>query len=214
MVSEQAPMADDPRDPQRLAPDEVAVRVAAILATAERDARAILAAARSEVATAPGPPSPSSGAASPEEGSAAPATGAAAPALGDLVSALELLASRLGTLEATTDARIDVLWDAVSPERGTAGAPGTASEPATASERGEQEGEARSTEAASEPPPAPPSAVSDPTPGAAVRPWAEPVRVIDLALRGYTRAQIANELSGAMAPGEVERLLGEVLERA
>jgi hypothetical protein len=38
------------------------------------------------------------------------------------------------------------------------------------------------------------------------------VRAVDLALRGYTRAQIATELSSTMAPGAVEQLLGEVLE--
>jgi hypothetical protein len=210
-------MADDPRDPPRLAPDEVAARVAAILATAERDARAILAAARSEIPLAQG---------APQEGSGAPAADASAPPLGDLVRALESLAARLGTLEASTDARLGVLWDAVSPERGAASepfaprdseplTPSDPDDPPTAGDPGEREEEASSTTAASEPPPAAaPSAASPQAPGAAVRPWAEPVRVIDLALRGYTRAQIADELSGAMAPGEVERLLGEVLERS
>jgi hypothetical protein len=217
-VSGEATMADDPRDPQRLAPDEVAARVASILATAERDARAILAAARSEIPLAPGAPQHASG--------ASPA-GASVPGLGDLARALDSLAARLGTLEASTDARLGVLWDAVSPERGAAaeplapsdrGEPLTPSdpgEPPTASDPGKQEEEeASSTTTAGGPPAAAPSPVSPPTPGAAVRPWAEPVRVIDLALRGYTRAQIADELSGAMAPGEVERLLGEVLERS
>jgi hypothetical protein len=43
---------------------------------------------------------------------------------------------------------------------------------------------------------------------------AERVRAVDLALRGFTRAQIAAELRGSLSEGELERLLDDVLEAA
>jgi len=41
---------------------------------------------------------------------------------------------------------------------------------------------------------------------------AERLRVVDLALRGMTRAQIAEELRASLSEREIERLLDEVLE--
>ena len=74
------------------------------------------------------------------------------------------------------------------------------------------------SETASEAPPSPPfpaweRAKSPPGTQAADGGRAQRVRAVDLALRGFSRAQIAAELRASMSEPEVERLLDEVLER-
>jgi hypothetical protein len=53
-----------------------------------------------------------------------------------------------------------------------------------------------------------------PNPGAAGPTRAERVRAVDLALQGYSRSQIADELRSSMGDDAIEQLLDEVLERA
>jgi hypothetical protein len=43
---------------------------------------------------------------------------------------------------------------------------------------------------------------------------AERLRAVDLALRGFSRAQIAAELRSTLAEPQIEQLLDDVLERA
>jgi hypothetical protein len=74
------------------------------------------------------------------------------------------------------------------------------------------------SEAASEGPPSPPfpaweRAKSPAVTGGADGGRAQRVRAVDLALRGFSRAQIAAELRASLSEPEVERLLDEVLER-
>src|SRR5579872_6233183 len=124
---------------QQLGPEEVGARVSAILEAAERDARAVIAAAYREAAAAP----------------AAPAT------LEDVAQALEALSRRVDAIE-----------------RAIGATPRTA--PA-------------------------------PEPARAPRDDAVRVRAVELSLAGHSREGIARELTGTMAPADVERLLDEVL---
>jgi hypothetical protein len=158
-----------------LSPSEVSVRVAAILEAAERDARAIIAAAQQE-ATAPPPAPPAQPAQS-------------APAAPDyFAAALATLTGRVDVLEANVDARLEVLWRALSSPRGTV----TSQTPL---------------------PPANTARHSEPA-AAPAGGQAERVRAVDLALRGYSREQIATALRSSLDPGDVDRLLDEVLEYA
>jgi hypothetical protein len=125
----------------QLGPEEVGARVSAILEAAERDARAVIAAAYREAA----PP-------------AAPAT------LEELAEALQALSRRVDAIERTISA---------SPQ----------------TER------ARAEDQPARPP----------------REDAVRVRAIELSLAGHSRAAIAHELAGTMAPADVDRLLDEVL---
>jgi len=82
---------------------------------------------------------------------------------------------------ASADARLEVLWRAVSP-------PAPASSDAGAPR---------------------------PTPGdGAVVARAERLRAVDLAVRGFSRAQIAAELRATLADAQIEQLLEDVLENA
>jgi hypothetical protein len=180
-------MADDPRQPRDLSPHEVATRVAAILEAAERDAREIVAAARREV------PEAHATEITLEQPVSAGTNGsmpAADPSLRTVVDALEVLAARMDHFETTVKARIDVLWRAVSRTRG---------------EAGEQSAETAAPE------------VSPPASGEEtdrdVRARAEHVRAVELALRGFSREQIAAQLRFSLPSEEIDRLLDEVLER-
>lgn len=126
---------------QQLGPEEVGARVSAILEAAERDARAVIAAAYREAA-AP----------------AAPAT------LEGVAQALEALSRRVDAIE-----------------RAISAAPETERAPA------------------------------EDQPARAPREDAVRVRAVELSLAGHSRAAIARELAGTMAPADVERLLHEVL---
>jgi hypothetical protein len=200
-------MPDESTHSQKLAPEEVASRVAAILAAAERDAREIIAAARREVPAVEAPPSAAATPSAPTEAGGALLASDGARALGELTRALESLSARVDALEATTGARLDVLWDALSAGRGAAAEPLASARGAVGAQGGGLPGEAGRPVS----PPASTALTGDGTDAAGLARAAR-VRAVDLALRGYTRAQIATELSSTMAPGAVEQLLGEVLE--
>jgi hypothetical protein len=183
-------MADDPRQPRDLSPDEVATRVAAILASAERDALEIVAAARREApdlfasVIAPEQPAAVSQATNGDRRSAE-------PSLHAVVEALEELAARIDHFETTIKARIDVLWRAISRPRVGVGE------------------ESRDASARAAGPPAHGAEETD----REVRARAEHVHAVELALRGFSREQIAAQLRFALPSEEIERLLDEVLER-
>jgi len=185
-------MAADPRQPRGLPADEVAERVRAVLAEAERDAREIVAAARREVQGVQPP------AAAGVERDAYPAGGDASASsagvqatISQLADALESVAARVEELEARIDARIDILWQALSAERTASGAAATA----TVFQR-------------------PSAAAGAPLPGGTPPVRTERVRAVDLALRGYTRKEISTALQSSLSAGEIEQLLDEILERA
>jgi hypothetical protein len=172
-------MAEDPRHPRDLSPDEVASRVAEILFAAERDARAIIDAARRE-APAPGEPDRTAQRPSTNGASATPDMQAS---LQSIEGALQALSTRVAQLEAIIEDRL---------EPSDAGGPS----PATPNEsRPETGNSARSRESAAE-----------------VHARAERVRAVELALRGFTRSQIAAELRFTLPSEDIERLLDEVLE--
>jgi hypothetical protein len=111
-----------------------------------------------------------------------------------IAAALDALGARVGALEAALAA--------------SAPAPAESS-PLPPPERAKpQEPEEQKQEAPEEQKQEVPSAEprTSAAPAAAVR-----VRAIELALAGYPRAAIARELGAAMAPGEVDALLDEVL---
>jgi hypothetical protein len=201
-------MTDEPTHPQKLAPEEVASRVAAILAAAERDAREIIAAARRDVPAAEAPPTAAGASSAPSDEGEALSASNGAGAIGELARTLESLSARVDTLEATTGARLDVLWDALSAGRGAPAESLVSSRGAVGAGGLLGEPEQARTQA---PPPAPTALTGDRADPAGLARAAR-VRAVDLALRGYTRAQIATELSSTMAPAAVEQLLGEVLE--
>jgi hypothetical protein len=104
----------------------------------------------------------------------------------DLVHALERLGARLDAFELATAARIEELARQL---RGSAAAGSAApAEPSVA---------------------APPPVEAEPEDSAAQD--AARVRAIDLALAGYSREAIANELAVSMTRGDVETLLDQVL---
>jgi hypothetical protein len=180
-------MADDPRQPSDLAPDEVAARVAAILDAAERDATAIVAAARREVfgvgEVVSDPPAQHH-----DTNGSDPRVD---PTLRAVLEAVEVLAARLDHFETTVKARFDVLWRAVSKTR---------AEPLV--EENGEEAAARSD---------PPASAGKQVEGDG-RARAEYVRAVELALRGFSREQIAAELRFSLPSEEIKRLLDEVLE--
>ena len=162
-----AVLSDNSRD-SGLTPAEVGARVTAILSAAQREAVEIIEAARREALGA-------------ERAAAGDEGVASANGLLAVVRALESLSSRLGAFERAVDARLEVLWRAVSP-------PAPASSDAGAPR---------------------------PTPGdGAVVARAERLRAVDLALRGFSRAQIAAELRATLADAQIEQLLEDVLENA
>jgi hypothetical protein len=168
-------MSEDRTHPvQRpLTPSEVSVRVAAILEAAEHDAREIIAAALHGPEARAGDPAPS-----PDSGGGDN---------GELEAALAALTGRVDVLEANVDARLEVLWRALSSPRGTI---------------------------TSQMPPVPTSTARPaPSAGGAVG-QAERVRAVDLALRGYSREEIATALRSSLDAGDVDRILDEVLEYA
>lgn len=152
------------------------MRVAAILSAAERDARAVVEAARREAYESRQDRGALDGLPAAPEHHAGGAPGLAA--LAGVTGALEALGRRVSAVERTIDARFELLWRAIA---------------------------ARDGDGASAPTPAP---VGD----LAAR--AERLRAVDLALRGFSRAQIAAELRSTMGEAEIERLLDSVLEPA
>jgi hypothetical protein len=198
-------MADDPRHPRDLSPEEVASRVAAILVAAERDARAIVAAARREVpeelavAVAPEPPSVRQhpNGASPD----------ADPLLRAVLEAVESLGARMDHLEATIKGRIDLLWRPVSRPLAddNVQADGAPDEEPAPDAPDDEPDEAPA-------PDAPATAGNGNGPEADVCARAEQVRAVELALRGFSREQIAAQLRFSLPSEEIERLLDEVLE--
>jgi hypothetical protein len=164
--------ADEHTEVAELTAQDVSARVGEILGAAEREARAILAAARGEEA---------------ESGQGDEST-----TLQDLARALERLSLRFDAFELFTAARIE--------ELGRSAAGGVAPTPAAES--------------------APPPSQFDPMlAAAAATPEREDtpelaaarVRAIDLALAGYTRDSIANELAVSIERAEVDALLNRVL---
>jgi hypothetical protein len=177
--TQQVTMAEDSRHPRDLSPDEVASRVAEILFAAERDARAIIDAARRE-GPAPGEPGRTPQRPSTNGASATPDMQAS---LQGIEGALQALSMRVAKLEAMIEDR---------PEPSDVGGP----RPATPNESRPEAGHsARSGESAAE-----------------VQARAERVRAVELALRGFTRSQIAAELRFTLPSQEIEVLLNEVLE--
>jgi len=197
-------MADDPKAP--LSSDSVAARVAEILGAAARDARVIVEAALRDASPTPAPPVEPPPAPDPEP--AITGDDAALKALGEQLASLtarvqrlespidaqplkalgEQLASltaRVGQLESAIDARLEGLRQVLAPE-GAFTVTASAYQPASLA----------------------------PNPGAAGPTRAERVRAVDLALQGYSRSQIADELRSSMGDDAIEQLLDEVLERA
>ena len=163
---------DQPSDVPALTAQDVSARVGEILGAAEREARAILAAARGEEAE-PGQQSDST-------------------TLQDLARALERLSLRFDAFELFTAARIEELGRAVA--GGVVAAPAADSKPSPA------QFDPMLAAAAATP-------EREDTPELA----AARVRAIDLALAGYTRDSIANELAVSIERAEVDALLNRVL---
>jgi len=103
-----------------------------------------------------------------------------------IAAALDALGARVGALEATLAA------SAPAPAQSSPLPPPEREKPQEPEEQKQEEPSADPRTSAA--------------PAAAVR-----VRAIELALAGYPRAAIARELGAAMAPGEVDALLDEVL---
>lgn len=166
----------------------------AVLDDAERDAREIVAAARREVQAA----EPSLGGVAsrderqPGDGASA-VSGAPTPFIGELAQAIASVAARVEALEATISARIDVLWEALAAERSSGGAKAS---PMVLG------------------PAAPSVGAAAPEPERSGPVHTDRVRAVDLALRGYSREQIAAELRSSLSAGEIEQLLDDVLEHA
>jgi hypothetical protein len=93
-----------------------------------------------------------------------------------LTRAVESLTARVSSLESAIDARLEVLWRALTPQADAGAATGPVASTAVAR--------------------------------------AERLHAVDLALRGFSRAQIAAELRSMMAEAQIEQLLDDVLERA
>jgi hypothetical protein len=177
-------MGDSSREHGALTPEQVGARVTAILAAAERDAREIIAAARREALAGPLPPRE----AQPFE----PAGFAEAPALTALTRTLDALSSRVSAVERAIDARLEALWRALGLQPADAGVgevPEVPAEPAESAERGAGRAERGAGRA-------------------------ERLRAVDLALRGFSRAQIAAELRSTVPETQIEQLLDDVLEHA
>ena len=159
---------------RRLTAEEVGARVGAILSDAEREAREIIAAARTDGIDASLPP----------EHQLSRAT------FDDLTQALEGLTARFDAFELSTAAQIEQLGaqlrDALA---------GVLHPPAAAVE------------------PIAPRLTVAPVPSAeeASQLGAARVRAVDLALAGYSREAIANELSTSLSRVQVDSLLDDVL---
>jgi hypothetical protein len=180
-------MAQDPRIQRELSPEEVAAEVAAILAAAERDARATIDAARrlpwlSDV-------SPALDRAADSDAASGASDDRLRASVGELTGAVQSLERRVAAIETA-------LEGSLAPQDSGAkrGAPPP---PFAAWER------AKSPE---------PQGAPD-TQSARDGARAARVQVVDLALRGYSRAQIAAELRGSLGEIEAERLLDDVLEQ-
>ena len=157
-----------PPESDRLTAEEVGARVGAILATAENEAREVIAAARRDASAA----------------DSVPSSGAA---IDELTRTLERLNERFDAFELALGAQLAELARAVR-------AAGPAEAPL-----------ARRTSAAREPEESPGEQEESPADTAAR------VRAIDLALAGYSREAIANELAVSMSRGDIETLLDQVL---
>jgi hypothetical protein len=179
-------MAEDPRHQRELSPDEVASKVATILMAAERDALATIEAARRLPWLPHAMNVDDVGRGSRDPGTV-PASGSDAglgESLGELTRAVGALARRLDAIETALSTRTAPIADAT--ERAPAASPPfPAWERAMSAERVEAASGAR----------------------------AERMRAVDLALRGFSRAQIAAELRASLSEPDVQRLLDEVLEQ-
>ena len=156
---------DSPTEDPPLTPDEVGARVSVILSEAERDARAIIESAHRDAAR--------------EHADLVERDDALG--LGALTRAVESLTARVSSLERAIDARLEILWRALTPQADAGAATGPVATGPVAS-----------------------TAVAR----------AERLHAVDLALRGFSRAQIAAELRSMMAEAQIEQLLDDVLERA
>ncbi|HEY1774815.1 MAG TPA: hypothetical protein VGG41_01535 [Solirubrobacteraceae bacterium] len=161
---------------QRLTAEEVGARVGAILGDAEREAREIIAAARSEGVDASLPPQHSFSEAR----------------FDDLTRAFEDLSARFDAFELATAAHIEALSSQLRDALAGVERPAAAAAEPSAPYRPAS--------------PAPVLSEEESSQLAAAR-----VRAIDLALAGYSREAIANELSTSLHRGQVELLLEEVL---
>jgi hypothetical protein len=195
-------MADDPTYPRELSPNEVAARVGEILSAAEHDAREIIDAARRGVPAVEPPPVASEPSAIVSEPAAAPkrSNGASSmaaeeqPSLDRVVNAIDALATRLDRLERTVESRLDLFAGLLASERARTARPTREADdvPPPGGGGGEAERESESV------------SVSDGR--------VERVRAVELALRGFTREQIAAELRFTLPLQDIEALLNEVLE--
>jgi hypothetical protein len=180
-------MAGDPKHP--LSPDSVAARVAEILSAAERDAREIIEEALREASLIHQLPAEGARHQHGSEAAAGePTLASFTDTLASLTESIASLAARVDGLEAAIDTWL------------TAPPPGPAAEVATG--------------AVLHAPSAQPLSPDEPHSSAGGLAGAERIRAVDLALRGYSRVQIASELRSSMGSDAIEQLLDEVLERA
>jgi hypothetical protein len=170
-TGETVPHKDEksPAEGHRLTAEEVGARVGAILGDAEREAREIIAAARSEGVHA-----------------SLPDAGAS---LEELTHAVEGMSARFDAFELATAAQIEDLGRQLRDALAAVSSPAPQFEAATPRP----------------PAPRPPAQLESPEVAAAR------VRAIDLALAGYSRDVIANELASSLERGQVEALLADVL---
>jgi hypothetical protein len=106
-------MAEAEGNGRQLAPEQLGARVEAILGAAERDARAVLEAARREAYEAPRDWAPIDRTNGSNDG---PAGEAALPAeLAGVTRVLELLSSRVDAIERMIDERLEILWRTRAP---------------------------------------------------------------------------------------------------
>jgi hypothetical protein len=183
-------MAHDPRYERSLSPEDVAAKVAEILESAERDAWAMIDAARQARplgATRPLSPAPRRRYDDPPSPAPRPAEdvdpdGQVRRLLAELTAAVESLGARVEAIESTIRERFDALSVALA--------------------RAEREQRAAPTESPSSQSPV----------GGGRAGGAERMRAVDLALRGFSRAQIAAELRGSLDERAIEALLDDVLD--
>jgi len=170
-TGETVPHKDEksPAESHRLTAEEVGARVGAILGDAEREAREIIAAARSAGVDA----------SLPHEGAS----------LEQLTQAVERLSARFDGFELATAAQIEDLGRQLREALATVATAAPALEHA----------------APRSPAPRPPTQLESAEVSAAR------VRAIDLALAGYSRDVIANELASSLERAQVEALLADVL---
>jgi hypothetical protein len=176
-------MTDDPRHQRQLSPDEVAAQVAEILKAAEREAQATIEAARRL-------PPASRDADTPWRASGdgpPPSDDRVRVLVGDLTRTVQSLARRIEAIEAAVAGNGSLAGTGsvvASSQSAPPQPPFTAWERSKTIELTDVRGEAR----------------------------VERMQIVDLALRGFSRAKIADELRPSMSDGDVQRLLDEVLD--